>query len=96
MRRSCLIVAGRLTLLTAGPAVAQDFKPPADLFAQQKTPAPKPPPEDWNWRPSANGTPASKTTVVCGMTLVPANPKIDPGTTRTGSERVHQWRRFRH
>jgi hypothetical protein len=79
MRRSFLFAVGGLTLLVGGPAVAQEFKPTANLFGQQKTPAPKPPQVDWNWRPPADTAAGSKTTVVCGMTLVAADPKVDPG-----------------
>jgi len=63
-------------LVIAAPAVAQEFKPQANFFAQQKKAAPRPQ-VDWNWRPPADGTPAPKPTVVCGMTLVPADPKVD-------------------
>jgi len=65
-------------LVIAAPASAQEFKPQANFFAQQKKAAPRPQ-VDWNWRPSADSTPAAKATVVCGMTLVPADPKVDPG-----------------
>jgi hypothetical protein len=65
-----------VTLGAALPVGAQEFKAPADLFGQKKG-APKPPKIDWNWRPSSDQTP-SKPTVVCGMTLVPADPRVDP------------------
>jgi hypothetical protein len=79
MHCSRLLLAGGLTLLIAGPAAAQEFKPPASFFIQSKQPTPKPPRIDWNWRPSADETSGAKATVVCGMTLVPGNPNIDPG-----------------
>jgi hypothetical protein len=75
MRRMHLLIAG-LALLAAGPAAAQDIKPPANLF-EQKKPAQKPPKIDWNWRPPADKTSTAKPAVVCGMTLVPADPKVD-------------------
>jgi hypothetical protein len=84
MRR--LIVANVLALLAAGLAAAQESKfPPPNLFAQQK-PASKPPAVDWNTRPSADETLARRIlerlqppspTVVCGMTMIPADPKVD-------------------
>jgi len=75
MRRKHLLIAG-LALLAAGPAAAQDFKPPANLF-EEKKPVQKPPKIDWNWRPPADKTSTAKPAVVCGMTLVPADPKVD-------------------
>jgi hypothetical protein len=76
MRRMHVLIAGGFALLAAGPAAAQDFKPPANLF-EQKKPAQKPPNIDWNWRPPADKNSTAKPTVVCGMTLVPADPKVD-------------------
>jgi hypothetical protein len=77
MRRAHVLVAGMLTLLIARPAAPQEFQPRTSLFGQ-KTPAPRPPHIDWNWRPSADWSAAAKPAVVCGMTLVPADPKADP------------------
>jgi hypothetical protein len=71
-----VLIAGGLTLLAAGPAAAQDFKPSANLF-EQKKPSQKPPKIDWNWRPPADKNSTAKPTVVCGLTLVPADPKVD-------------------
>lgn len=76
MRRMHLLIVAGLALLAAGPAAAQDFKPPANLF-EQKKPSQTPPKIDWNWRPPADKTSAAKPAVVCGMTLVPADPKVD-------------------
>ena len=75
MRSRHALVAGALALL-ALPAAAQDFKPPP-FFAPDK-PAPKPPKVDWNWRPSAEWAQAARPAVVCGMTVIPADPKVDP------------------
>jgi hypothetical protein len=76
MRSTVAFAAGVLTVMTALPSVAQELKPPTNLFGQ-KAPAEKPPKVDWNWRPSADSVAASKPTVVCGMTLLPADPKVD-------------------
>ena len=73
-----VVVSLVVLLVIAAPAAAQEFKPQAKLFAQQKKAAPRSQ-VDWNWRPSGDGTPAAKATVVCGMTLLPADPTIDPG-----------------
>jgi hypothetical protein len=77
MRVVIAFAAVSLSLVAATPAVAQELKPPADLFAQQKKAPPKPPQVDWNRPPSPGATSAAKTTVVCGMTLVHADPKFD-------------------
>ena len=75
MRTAVALVAGALTLCVAMPAAAQ-FKP-TNLFGKA-IPTPKPPSVDWNWRPLAEGARAARPSVVCGMTLIPADPKIDP------------------
>ena len=76
MRCVVAFVAGAFTLAIALPVGAQEFKPPVNFFDQKK-PAQKPPKIDWNWRPPADNTSTAKPTVVCGMTLVPADPKVD-------------------
>jgi hypothetical protein len=76
MRHAVAFAAASLVLAMSLPAAAQDFKLRADLFGQKK-PAPKPPKVDWNWKPLAQ-TQASRPSVVCGMTVVPADPAIDP------------------
>jgi hypothetical protein len=76
MRCAVAFVAGALTFAMAPPVAAQEFKQPANLFGQKK-PAPRVPSIDWNWRPSADAK-APQPTVVCGMTLVPADPTVDP------------------
>jgi hypothetical protein len=58
------------------PAAAQGFKYEGDLFGQKK-PAPNPPKVDWNWQPPAQPK-AARPAVVCGMTVIPADPTIDP------------------
>ena len=77
MHRIHLFVAATLAMMTAGQVAAQEFKfpPPADLFGQGK-PAPKSPAIDWKAGPAAET--AAKPSVVCGMTLIPADPKLDP------------------
>jgi hypothetical protein len=77
MRCALAFVVGGLTLAIAVPVGAQEFKPPADLFARKK-PAPRPPSIDWSWRPSADAKAPAAPAVVCGMTLVPADPTVDP------------------
>src|SRR5437762_1414437 len=77
MRCAVAFVAGALTLTMALPAGAQTFGPPADLFGQKKPP-PRPPSVDWSWRPSADAKTPAPPVVVCGMTLVRADPKFDP------------------
>jgi hypothetical protein len=72
-----LIVANVLALLAAGPAAAQEFKIHADLFGQQKPAAPKPPAVDWNRGGVVEAKPPAQPKVVCGMTVVPADPAID-------------------
>ena len=90
MRPACALVACALTLLVAMPATPASGEPAAqaavaptperkpfgNLFGQK--PSPKPPSIDWNGQPSADQNPVAKPTVVCGMVLVPADPKIDP------------------
>ena len=73
-----VVVSLVVLLVIAAPAAAQEFKPQVNLFVQQKKAAPAPQ-VDWNWRPPADVAPTAKATVVCGMTLVPADPKMDPG-----------------
>jgi hypothetical protein len=77
MRFAVTFAAGALTLMAAFPAAAQEFKPTPNLFGQ-KAPAPKPPKIDWNRRPSAGPDAPATPTIVCGMTMIPADPKIDP------------------
>jgi hypothetical protein len=90
MRPANALVAGALTLFVSVPvaaeigepaaqaavAPAQNWKPSVNLFGQK--PTPKPPSIDWNRRPSPDQDPAANPTVVCGMVLVPVDPKIDP------------------
>jgi hypothetical protein len=77
MRPAVACAAGALVLAMSLPAVAQDFKYKSDLFGQKK-PAPKPPKVDWNWQLSTAQPQAARPSVVCGMTVVPADPTIDP------------------
>jgi hypothetical protein len=77
MRCGVAFVAGALAFAMARPVGAQEFKPPANLFGQKK-PAPKPPSIDWSWRPLSNAKAPAAPAVVCGMTLVPADPTVDP------------------
>jgi hypothetical protein len=90
MRQVIALVACAITLAVSKPAAAgsgepaaqaptapaPDWKPFINPFGQK--PSPKPPSIDWNRQPSADQNPAAKPTVVCGMALVPADPKIDP------------------
>jgi len=72
-----LVVANVLALLAAGPASAQDVRLHVDLFGQKK-PAPNAPAVDWSRGQAADPNAASRPKVVCGMTLVPADPRVDP------------------
>ena len=90
MRTAFALVAGALTLFASLPAAAAigepaaqagvtpapELKPFGNLFGPK--PSPKPPSIDWNWRPSADQHPAAKASVVCGMTVIQADPKVDP------------------
>jgi len=75
--RFAIAVVAVFTLALVAPAGAQTFKIDPDLFGQKK-PAPKPPKVDWNVRASAEQPAPAKPAVVCGMTVVPADPKVDP------------------
>ena len=77
MRPTVTCAIGACALAIAASAAAQGFKPPSDLFGQQ-TPAPKPPRVDWNWRPQVEAAQPAKPSVVCGLTVILADPKIDP------------------
>src|SRR4051812_9529789 len=82
MLRKPVLVAAALAIATSGRAAAQEFKfQPPSLFQQQK-PAPKGPSVDWKGPPAAEEA-AAKPAVVCGMTVVPADSKIDPGVAHT-------------
>jgi hypothetical protein len=74
--RFAIAVVAVFALALVAPTRAQTFKIDPDLFGQKK-PAPKPPSVNWNVRPSDPAAPA-KPAVVCGMTVVPADPKVDP------------------
>ena len=73
-----LIVANVLAVLAAVPAAAQDIRIRADLFGQKRPVAPKPPVIDWSKGQTADPNADSQPKVVCGMTVVPADPKVDP------------------
>ena len=77
MRCAMAFVAGALMLTMALPVGAQEFKPQANLF-EQKKPAFKPYIVDWGARQAAEQKSTPQPTVVCGMTLVPADPAFDP------------------
>jgi hypothetical protein len=81
MRHADVLVFGALIVLIAPPAVAAaeqtvDWKPSITLSAPK--PAFKPYIVDWGARPSAAQPSTPKPSVVCGMTLVPADPAADP------------------
>jgi hypothetical protein len=85
MRVVVALAAGTFWLAMSGLAVAQDFTLKVDLFGQ-KIPAPKPPKVNWNWRPPATLAQTAKPTVICGMIVVPADPKSDPRIRRAPSD----------
>jgi hypothetical protein len=82
MRCVHAVFAGLVSLTSALPAVAAtaeqaaDWKPSISLSAPKL--AVKPYIVDWGARPSAEQKSTAGPTVVCGMTLIPADPKIDP------------------
>jgi hypothetical protein len=82
MHSARAVFAGILSLTMALPAVAAtagqaaDWKPSISLSAPK--PAFKPYLVDWGARPSVEQTATPKPTIVCGMTLVPGDPKVDP------------------
>jgi hypothetical protein len=80
MRYVDVLVFGALVVLIASPAVAAeqtvDWKPSIALSAPK--PAFKPYIVDWGARPLAAERSTPKPSVVCGMTLVPADPATDP------------------
>lgn len=60
---------------------ANGLPPSANLFGKQLSPPSKPssPPRFLFPTPAPNVRLAPKPTVVCGLTLIPADPKLDPG-----------------
>ena len=76
MRRAFVLAGAALTIGIGQPAAAQEFKPPANLFGQAK-PAPKPPAIDWNARPRTADAAAGTPSILCGMTVVRADPNVD-------------------
>ena len=81
MRFERAVFAGVFSLAVAIPAAATaeqaaGWKPSISLAAPK--PAFKPYVVDWGARPSVDRPAAPKPTVVCGMTLVPADPTFDP------------------
>jgi len=77
MRYAIGLAAGALTLAISVPASAQNFTMNLDLFGQKKT-APAQPKVDWNRRPSTDQNTAASPSIVCGMTVVPGDAKVDP------------------
>jgi hypothetical protein len=82
MRSAHAVFAAVLSLTIALPAAAAaaeqaaDWKPSISLSAPK--PAFKPYVVDWGARPSVDRQAAPRPTVVCGMTLMPADPTFDP------------------
>ena len=77
MRPTVTCAAGALALAIWLPAAAQTFKLDPDLFGQKKR-IPKPPKVDWNVRVVPEQAQAATPSVICGMAVIPADPKIDP------------------
>jgi hypothetical protein len=75
--RSAVMFGVLLTCSLVQPAAARTFEYDPGLFGQQKK-APNPPKVDWNWRPFAGSGQAQEPSVICGMTVVPADPRVDP------------------
>lgn len=78
MRKGLMAVASGLVMILGGRAGAQGvmFPPPA-LFAP-KADAPQPYVVDWSVQAPAAAPAPPAPTVVCGMTVVRADPKADP------------------
>jgi hypothetical protein len=70
------LVGVAIALLVSASAAAQEFKPYTGPFGRK--PVHKLPSIDWSWRPPADQNQTAKASVVCGMTLIPGDPKIDP------------------
>ena len=70
---------GSASMLAQQPA--NGLPPKANLFGNQLPAPSKPssPPRFLFPTPAPNVRPAPKSTVVCGMTLIPGDPNIDPG-----------------
>jgi hypothetical protein len=73
---SSSVAVSAQTPLPVQAAAAAAWKPSISLAAPK--PAFKPYLVDWSARPSGEQTAAQKPTVVCGMTMVPGDPKVDP------------------
>ena len=72
---SAASAAGGQALSPAAIAAAAEWKPSISLSVQKT--APKAPSVDWNRRPQDDQNQAAKPSVVCGMTLMKADPKFD-------------------
>ena len=71
-----IAVVAVFALALVAPAGAQTFTIDPDLFGQKK-PAPKPPKVDWDVRASAEPAAPARPAVVCGMTVLTADPYVD-------------------
>ena len=69
-------IAASAAVASTQPAGAADWKPSIALSAPR--PSFKPYVVDWSARPSVDRNAAPRPTAVCGMTLVPADPTVDP------------------
>jgi hypothetical protein len=85
MRYAILCSVAGFVLSMGRPVAAQEFKLPP-FFAPQTKPAPRPT-VDWNWRPAAASASPDKPEVVCGMTVIPADPAVDPKMRVAPSDR---------
>jgi hypothetical protein len=81
MRTVVALAVGALAVGAAATAAAQELKAPP--FFNQTPRSAKPPKVDWNWRPAVEQADTARPSVVCGMTVVPGDPKVDPKMAAT-------------
>jgi hypothetical protein len=91
MRITAIVAFVAVVLIEPAPIAAQEptnglppkAPPFGSLFAPSSTPSSATrflfPTPTFNQPPDARTTPATKPTVVCGLTVIPADPNVDPG-----------------
>ena len=76
--RAAVMFAGVLFAVSLARRPRPRRSSPIPACSASRRQAPKPPKVDWNWRPDDGRRRRREPTVVCGMTVVPADPKVDP------------------